>query len=104
MLATDFVPPAIAAAVGRAERAPTDLVLDDLTRDETLVLTNDSTDDASTWCPFASSSPFQLRVASMQAGAHFDRAPHEEIVAVALATRDALARLRTRSTTRRTTW
>ena len=36
VLATDFVPPAIASAVGRAEHASTDLVLDDLTRSETL--------------------------------------------------------------------
>jgi len=92
VLAPEFVPPAIAAAVGRNEHAP--LVLDDLTRSETLVLTNDSTDDdASAWCPFASSSPFQMRVASMQAGAHFDCAPHEQIAVVALATRNALARL-----------
>jgi UDPglucose--hexose-1-phosphate uridylyltransferase len=94
VLATDFVPPAIAAAVGRVEHAPTDLVLDDLAGSETLVLTSNAVNaGASAWCPFASSSPFQLRVASMRAGAHFDRASDEAIVAVALATRDALARL-----------
>ncbi len=38
VLATDFVPPAIASAVARAERAPTDLVLDDMQRSETLAL------------------------------------------------------------------
>jgi UDPglucose--hexose-1-phosphate uridylyltransferase len=94
VLATDFVPPAIAAAVGRAERAPSDLVLDDLTCDAALALPSDATDDGTgVWCPFASSSPFQLRVANAHAGAHFDRASDEEIGGVAIATRDALARL-----------
>jgi UDPglucose--hexose-1-phosphate uridylyltransferase len=94
VLATDFVPPAIASAVARAERAPTDLVLDDLRRSETLTLTGTTADDRATaWCPYASSSPFQLRIARAQAGAQFDRAHDDEIAGVALTTRDALERL-----------
>jgi UDPglucose--hexose-1-phosphate uridylyltransferase len=94
VLATDFVPPAIAAAVGRTERAPTDLVLDDLARSATVEIDHDtSNNDTSVWCPDASSSPFQLRVASLRGGAHFDRAAHAEVRNVALAIRDALAHL-----------
>ena len=63
-----------AGAVGRARAfRPQTWWSTDLTHDKTLVLTSDVRgDDTSTWCPFASSSPFQLRVASMPAGAHFD--------------------------------
>jgi UDPglucose--hexose-1-phosphate uridylyltransferase len=52
-----------------------------------LVLT---TEPALAWCPYASSSPFQLRVAHAGAGPHFDRAAPDVIDAVAHATRDAL--------------
>jgi UDPglucose--hexose-1-phosphate uridylyltransferase len=90
VLATDFVPPAIATAAGRADRAATDLVLADASCDESLVVASGA---ALVWCPYASSSPFQLRVASPDPSAHFDTASNEEIAAVALATRDALARL-----------
>ena len=94
VLATDFVPPTIAAAVGRAAHAPTDLVLDDLARSEALKLTRGAwSDDTRAWCPDASSSPFLMRVANMNAGAYFDRAPRDEINRVALTTRDALAQL-----------
>ena len=94
VLATDFVPPAIASALARAECASTDLVLDDMQRSVTLGFASPTgDDDARVWCPHASSSPFQLRIARTQAGAHFERAHDDEIAAVALATRRALARL-----------
>jgi len=94
VLATDFVPPAIAAAVTRADDAPCDLVLDDLARSAPIDLVRDAPrGDTGAWCPDASSSPYLVRVTSLHAGARFDRAPDDEVMRVALTMRDALAQL-----------
>jgi UDPglucose--hexose-1-phosphate uridylyltransferase len=46
------------------------------------------------WCPYASSGPYQLRLAHDDAGARFDLADAEVIKTTAVALRDALHRLR----------
>jgi UDPglucose--hexose-1-phosphate uridylyltransferase len=88
----DFVPPEVEATRVRQEAHETDLVETDLAcaREHALTL-----DDgiASAWCPFASASPFQIRVVHRSAGPRFDEAPDDAVGAVALAARDALARI-----------
>jgi UDPglucose--hexose-1-phosphate uridylyltransferase len=89
----DFVPPEVVAARTRQQHSERDLVEVDLAcaREHALVL-----DDAvtTTWCPFASSSPFQIRVVHPAAGPRFADSPDDMAAAVALAARDALERVR----------
>jgi len=89
----DFVPPEVASTRTRQEASELDLVDVDLTcaREQSLVLDDGVT---ATWCPFASVSPFQLRVVHPAAGLRFGDAPDDVAAAVALAARDALARIR----------
>jgi UDPglucose--hexose-1-phosphate uridylyltransferase len=89
VLATRFVPPAIAAAMARAADAPEDLLRADA-RQGHAVLERDA---ARAWCPHASSTPFHVRVAHDASEARFDLAPDHEIAAVARVLRAALARL-----------
>ena len=90
VLATGFVPPAIADAIARFDDAQTDLVLSDATREPALTI---ATGPALVWCPHASCSPFQMRLAHAEAGGHFEAASDEQVAAVAIGLRDALARL-----------
>jgi UDPglucose--hexose-1-phosphate uridylyltransferase len=89
----DFVPPQVDDTRRRQEAALVDLVDDDadLARQHELLV-----DDGETvvWCPFASISPFQLRIAHRDAGAHFDAAPDDVVATTARAARAALERLR----------
>jgi UDPglucose--hexose-1-phosphate uridylyltransferase len=91
LVALDFVPPAVEHAVRRAEAAQRDLVIGDLelAGDDLQVL--DGT--APAWCPHAPSTPYELRVALREAGAHFDGADDGEIAAVAHTVRSALRQL-----------
>ncbi|MEX2100365.1 MAG: hypothetical protein WEB19_03030, partial [Acidimicrobiia bacterium] len=89
VLATDFVPPAIVEAVARVRQAGTDLVLEDAGHDEALTVVAGG--PALTWCPYASSAPYQIRVAPEHTGAHFEDAGDDELASVAIALRDALA-------------
>jgi UDPglucose--hexose-1-phosphate uridylyltransferase len=45
------------------------------------------------WCPYASTTPYHLRLAHDASGARFDLAPDHEVRAVAVALRDTLAAL-----------
>jgi UDPglucose--hexose-1-phosphate uridylyltransferase len=90
VLATDFVPPGVAAAVERVERADADLVLADASRDGSLVLEKAP---VLAWCPYASVSPYEVRVAHPLAGARFDQASDDEVDVVAVMLRDVLASL-----------
>jgi UDPglucose--hexose-1-phosphate uridylyltransferase len=89
----DFVPPEVASTRARQETSERDLVDVDLAcaREHSLVLDEGVT---TTWCPFASASPFQIRVVHPAAGRHFGDAPDDVTGPVALAARDALARIR----------
>ena len=89
VLATSFVPPAIAAAVARAAATPTDLLRDDVAAGHAI----HEHDGARSWCPHASMTPYHLRVAHDASTARFDLAPDDQVAATAVALRDALGRL-----------
>jgi UDPglucose--hexose-1-phosphate uridylyltransferase len=77
--------------VARVRAAAVDLVQQDAAPDELLVT---RTGGVSVWCPAASSSPYQLRLAHDAARERFDLAPDEVVRAIAVALRHTLARLR----------
>jgi len=87
VFALDVVPAAVDASLARVRDAQHDLVLRDADA-ALLVVTRHG--EITTWCPHASSSPFQIRLAHDGAGARFDHAENEVIAAIAIALRDAL--------------
>jgi UDPglucose--hexose-1-phosphate uridylyltransferase len=89
VLATDFVPPAIAAAVARAAATPDDLLRRDGEHGHHVV----ELDGARSWCPHASCTPYHLRIAHQRSRARFDHASDDDVAAVATVLRDTLARL-----------
>jgi hypothetical protein len=52
-------------------------------------------DAAAAWCPYASPSPYVVRIAHPRAGPSFGHAPGDEVAAVASTLRDVLTRLGT---------
>jgi UDPglucose--hexose-1-phosphate uridylyltransferase len=92
IVALDFVPPAAEAALGRFAAAEADLVARQLDEVEPGPLAL-SGGPAPAWCPRASGSPYEIRIAHRDARAEFAHATDDEIRAVALALRDALAAL-----------
>jgi UDPglucose--hexose-1-phosphate uridylyltransferase len=88
----DFVPPHVEHLRDRQQRALVDLVDDDadLARQHELVV-----DDGDTlaWCPFASVSAFELRIAHRDAGSRFDAASDEVVASIARTARALLDRL-----------
>ena len=98
VLALDFVPPAVEAAVARFAGAGEDLVLLDAHAGSPVldkpVLDERVADPAVlAWSPYAASSPALVRVAHTGAGPDFAAAPDDQVAAVARATRSVLARL-----------
>jgi UDPglucose--hexose-1-phosphate uridylyltransferase len=91
VFALDVVPPAVEQAVARVRAAGTDLVRADAA-DEALLVRRDGA--ITVWCPYASASPYQLRLAHDAAGARFDLAHDDVLATIAVALRDALRRLR----------
>lgn len=92
LVALDVVPPLVAARLQRFAQAAHDLVAVELAH----VVHGDLevvTGPAPVWCPWAASTPFEMRVAHRSTRARFDEAADVELAGVALATRDALARL-----------
>jgi UDPglucose--hexose-1-phosphate uridylyltransferase len=89
VLATDFVPPAIAAAVARAAATPDDLLRGDDEHGHPVV----ELAGARAWCPHASWTPYHLRITHERSRARFDRASDDEVAAVAAVLREVLARL-----------
>jgi UDPglucose--hexose-1-phosphate uridylyltransferase len=89
----DFVPPEVLSSGVRQEANDADLLEVDVAcaREHALVIGDGVT---VTWCPYASTSPFQLRVVHAAAGTRFGDASDDVAAAVALAARDALARVR----------
>jgi UDPglucose--hexose-1-phosphate uridylyltransferase len=92
VIATRFVPSEIEASIRRVRDAGTDLVARDASAPAGLVV---DTGCARAWCPWASTSPFLVRVADVARGPRFDEADSESIASVAVTTRAALASLRT---------
>ena len=93
VLALDFVPPAVSAAVARFATADTDLVDADQARAENLGAVVVAHGDTRAWCAAASSGPFEVRVASRAARARFAETRDGELHAVAATVRDVLGRL-----------
>jgi UDPglucose--hexose-1-phosphate uridylyltransferase len=92
VVALDFVPPATEAALARFAAAGTDLVAAQLEElgGGALAL---SDGPAPAWCPSASGSPYEIRVAHREARAGFADATDDQLASVAITVRDALARL-----------
>src|SRR4051794_18718811 len=90
VFALDVVPRAVEEALGRFRIAGIDLVLADVLADHVV----QSRGEVVTWCPPASASKYQFRVAHESAGPRFDRAGDDMLDAVAVELRDALRRLR----------
>jgi UDPglucose--hexose-1-phosphate uridylyltransferase len=93
VLALDFVPPLVEAALSRFEAAGTDLVVDDRTRAEAdggLVLRRG---EADAWCSPAAAAPYEVRVAARDTGARFAEARDDELAETALVVRDCVRRL-----------
>lgn len=93
VMALDFVPPAVEAALARFRAAGTDLVADDRARAETgggLVLRRRET---AAWCSRGSAAPYELRVAAREAGPRFAATGDDALVDTALAVRDGVRRL-----------
>jgi UDPglucose--hexose-1-phosphate uridylyltransferase len=92
IVALDFAPPATHDALARFASAEADLVERQITEVDggPLVLSGGL---APAWCPHASRSPYEIRVAHRAARAGFADASDDEISAVAIALRDSLARL-----------
>jgi UDPglucose--hexose-1-phosphate uridylyltransferase len=92
VVALDFVPPANEAALARFERAGADLVGEQITEvgDGSLAV---SGGPAPAWCPHASGSPYEIRIAHRTPRASFQHASDDEISLVAIGLRDSLARL-----------
>jgi UDPglucose--hexose-1-phosphate uridylyltransferase len=91
VFALEIVPRAVDDAVARVRAAGVDLVRADAAP-EKLVVTRD--DGVTVWCPHASASPYQLRLAHDAAGPRFDLAGDAVLDATAVALRDALRTLR----------
>ncbi len=93
VVALDFVPPAVTVSIERFGDAKRDPVLTDLAegiKAEQGVVVGDQ---VAAWCPSASVSPFEVRVAAIAAGARFDEAADAQVLGVAVVLRDVLAAL-----------
>jgi UDPglucose--hexose-1-phosphate uridylyltransferase len=95
VLALDFVPPAVSVATERFATAAGDLVLADLGEavksDQGVVVG----DEVAAWCPTASASPFETRIAAIGGGARLDQATDAHVLGVAVVLRDVLAAVAT---------
>jgi UDPglucose--hexose-1-phosphate uridylyltransferase len=95
IVALDFVPPVVQAAVARFRAAGAELVIDDATGAFALgrgVLEHEH-GEARAWCPWGSGTPFEVRVALAHEHGRFADATDEHVRALADALRDTLARL-----------
>ncbi|HYU38680.1 MAG TPA: hypothetical protein VEM59_02435 [Acidimicrobiia bacterium] len=91
LVALDVMPPAVTREVERFETAAHDPVAADLEEGGDALRVVDG--PVAAWCPQASSTPYELRLALRAARARFDEANDSDIEAVATVARDALGRL-----------
>jgi UDPglucose--hexose-1-phosphate uridylyltransferase len=92
LVALDLVPPAVEEDVERFLEARTDLVAREIVdgrRDGLVVIDG----PAVAWSPFSAGSPYGMRVAHPSTRARFEEANDAQVAVVAVALRDALARL-----------
>ena len=92
VIALDFVPPAVSAALDRVASAGDDLVAAAAAAapDRGVAVVEGP---APAWCPEAASAPYEMRVAHRSTRARFDEATDAEVAVVARALRTAVARL-----------
>jgi len=92
VLAVEFVPPLVEAAVTRVARQGRDLLWDDASAsiDQGGRVVDGP---AVAWAPWAGASPYEIRVAARDAGPRFEHAPDGALVAVGRVTRDVVAAL-----------
>jgi UDPglucose--hexose-1-phosphate uridylyltransferase len=83
LVALDFVPPRVATRLAHFSA-------DALERDQEYVVVKN---DATVWCPPASTSPLLMRACVPGAGSRFDEADDDAVTAIANAVNDAVARL-----------
>jgi UDPglucose--hexose-1-phosphate uridylyltransferase len=95
LVAIDFVPPAVEAALARFDAAGTDLVAEEAARamKDGLVVVQGP---APAWSPWAAGAKYMLRVAHRSTRARFDEATDPEVAVVARGLRQALQRLHAR--------
>ena len=91
VFALEVVPRAVADALARASAAGVDLVEVDGADDELVVA---HAAGVQVWCPRASTSQYQCRIAHAAGGPRFDLAPDGMLDALAVALRDTVRRLR----------
>ncbi|HUF85172.1 MAG TPA: DUF4921 family protein [Acidimicrobiia bacterium] len=92
VIALDFVPPAVEAALERVNAAGDDLVAAAAAGAPAQGLAVIE-GPAPVWCPEAASAPYEMRVAHRSTRARFDEATDAELAVVARAMREALVRL-----------
>jgi UDPglucose--hexose-1-phosphate uridylyltransferase len=93
IVALDFVPPAVTAALTRFAAGGADLVDADATRAEELETVVVAHGRTRAWCGAASSSPYEVRVADRDAGPRFAGASDAALQGIAVTIRDVLAGL-----------
>lgn len=94
LVTLDVMPPAVTQAVERFEAAGHDLVVADLDEAGHALRLVDGA--VAAWCPRASSTPYELRLAMRSPGARFDESADDDVEAVAIVARDVLAKLASR--------
>ena len=91
ILALDFVPPAVTVAVDRFTALGADPVLTDrddaLGRDQAVV----AGEQVAAWCPTGAASPYETRIAVVDAGARLEDASDGAVLGAAVVLRDVLA-------------
>ena len=93
VVALEFVPPTVDVAAERFAAAGLDLVLGDQSDAIGAGAGVVVGDQVRAWCPRASASPFEVRIAALDAGPRFSLATDGEILGIALVLRDVLAKI-----------
>src|SRR6478672_9406556 len=81
VFALDVVPRAVDEAIARVRASGVDLVVADAAPDDLVITRHDG---IALWCPYASASPYQLRLAHDDAGSRFDLAADAVVDAIAM--------------------
>jgi UDPglucose--hexose-1-phosphate uridylyltransferase len=91
LLALDFVPPAVTVGVDRFVSMSTDPVLAD--REDAFERSQEvvAGEQVAAWCPTGAASPYETRIAVIDAGARFQDASDGAILGAAIVLRDVLA-------------
>lgn len=91
VLALEFVPPLVHAALDRFTAARHDVVAEDFATSGPQGGRIVDGDSVWAWCPWAAASPYEVRVSAPDAGVRFEDAPDAALASVARVTRDVVA-------------